>query len=184
MASKTVNQQAQTGDIQAPVKAAKFHSFMLQRARDEKESSGSDAMDSQLAAMIDAVEGSQQDVWDSDARGTIQGRDIPGIELTVHSMNVHESNRADIENGHGYFITAPCTCLGGPSALMAAYGLAPGSDFVLSTGAPLVVGKIRVFEARGELPVSGVLVGIKGGAGTVLKLAPLPVRAQTGSATS
>jgi hypothetical protein len=172
MASAPATQDATTGTVTTPSVSAKFHAMMLERAQNA-EGVGDAAFDSQLSAMMNAS--TEDELWESDEKGTISAKDAAGLEVEFRDMTSHESNNEEIEGGHGYFITSNCVCIGGPKNLLVALGLKIGDEFVLSTGAPLVVGKLRWFEANEKLPVRAVIIK----AGRAIKLARLPERATT-----
>ena len=160
----TVIANGATGTVQS------FSEYMIARAGEEKETAGAGAFDSQLASMISAQ--TEAEVWAADESGTIQGRDLIGCEVRIHDLTSHESTNEEFE-GNGFFVTCNATLLAGPKNVLTAQGLTVGQDFVLSTGAILIIGKIRWYESKNKLPFDGLIVK----AGRAIKLARIPERA-------
>jgi hypothetical protein len=150
---------------------------MLHRADAESNDTvGAEIMAEQIERILSAE--SEDAVWDADTGGTIQGRDVAGLELRIRDMRIIRSNRSDIVGGHGYYASMNATVLGGPRDILTKNMLRVGQDFVFQTGAPLVVAKVRVFESREALPVDALLVGIETASdNVVLKLDRIPERA-------
>jgi hypothetical protein len=170
---------AKTGTVQTATAVEKFHTYMLYRARENSSDRGSDVMASQGERILGAE--TEEDIWNADAGGTIQAKDIPDVEVEIRSFEPVISNRQDIENSRGYYLSMDATCLGGPSETLARNGLTPGQDFVLQTGAELLMYKIRSFEAGGYLPIKAVIKSYTTQSGnTVLKFLQLPKRVTAG----
>jgi len=150
-----------------------FAGYMIGRAETDAENRGEAAFDQQLAAMMNAE--TEDEAWAADETGTTQARDLVGCEIQIFNMTSHASTREDIE-GLGFFITCNAVMLAGPKNVLTATGLKVGDEFVLSTGAPLVVGKIRWHEAHEKLPFAAQIIQ----AGRALKLARPVERAVQG----
>jgi hypothetical protein len=156
----------------------KFHSYMLDRAR--QETTTKDLADQISASKADAIFAAEteDDIWNAGSGGTVQGRDAVGLEVEVNSFRSVLSTRQDIENGNGYYISADATCLGGPEELLTKLGLRIGQEFALQTGADDIVFRLRAFEVRELLPIKGKIDGVKTQSGqTVLLFKRLPRRA-------
>jgi len=165
-----------TGEVVPYARVRKFDSYMRQPAPTENKDRAADIEDQQVQRLLDAE--TDEEIWDADQGGTFQGKDCVGLEIQVNSLTVVLSKREDIVSRQGYYISADAVCLGGPAEVLKSLGLSVGEQFVFQTGAPLIVTKLRAFEARGRLPVKGVVTGLKTGTdNTLLKLRPLPVRA-------
>ena len=168
-----------TGEVATRSLSADFHRYMLARATESAQDRGENVMERQADAILNAT--AEKDIWDADAGGTIQARDIPECEVEIRSFEPVISNRQDIEGGHGYYISMDATCLGGPEDTLSRMSLQPGQDFVLQTGAPLIMLKVRAFEANGYLPVKALIKSYQTQSGnTVLKLRPVPKRTVQG----
>lgn len=162
--------QPTTGTVSRRMDA--FHKRMLDRANLTTDR-GAEVM----AAQVEKILGAQtvEQIWNADTGGTIQARDVPGTVWEIRSFEPVLSNRTDIENTHGYYVSTDATYLGGPKDVATANGLVPGQDYALQTGAELIVTKLAMFEAAKALPIRAMILGIKTGAGrTVIKLTEPP----------
>jgi len=162
------------GQVEKLRPAQRMRQFMLARAQMNRGERATDVLDTQMDRIIAA--GTEQEIWDADAGGTVQARDAIGLEVEIHAFEPVESTRQDIETRSGYYISIQAVCLGGPEEILTKNGLTPGQEFALQTGAELIVAKVRAFEAQDMLPVKGVIVGVTTQNGTLLKLRPLPKR--------
>jgi hypothetical protein len=170
-----------TGTVAAMRPADKYRLYMKQRAEIENKDAGAMVMDTQVDNILTAE--TDEEVWDADLAGTIQARDVPGLEVRIHDLRPVESARDDIVSRTGYYASMNCTVLGGPADMLTRNGLALGQDCVLQTGAELIISKVRVFEARDKLPIDAVITAIKTASGNdVLKIRPLPARVMPGTA--
>jgi hypothetical protein len=189
MATKnTPATQATTGEIAPMRPAEQYRNFMLRTAQDaatgpNKGERASDIMDAQVDRIINTAgddDASDDDIWNADAGGTVQARDVPGLEVRIHDISSVISNRDDIENNKGYYATMTATILGGPEDVLVRQGLTLGSDIALQTGAELISAKVQAFKSRGRLPIDGVITAIPTASGNeILKLRPMPKRVQS-----
>lgn len=155
--------------------ADRMHSYMLDRAKLSSSFRGEDVMSGQAERILGAE--TEKEIWDADAGGVIQMRDVPGLEVEIRTYEPVVSNRDDIQGGHGYYISAEATVLGGPEEILTKNGLDVGMDITIQTGAPLAIAKLRAFEQKDLLPVQCVITAIPTASGnTVVKLRPLPKR--------
>jgi hypothetical protein len=169
----------QPGTALAP-RVQAFHTRMLERAGLSHDRA-SDVMAQQGEKILSA--NTIEEIWTADAGGTIQCRDVPGTVWQINTVEPVPSNRTDIENSTGYYITMDATYLGGPKDVAAANALTIGQNYALQTGAELIVFKVVMFEAAEALPIRAMIVGITTASGrTVLKLAEPPEMAQPGTA--
>jgi hypothetical protein len=174
---------AVSGSIVPKVKEldAQFHAFMLARAQRNSSERSEEVMLAQGQAILTAE--SVDDIWRADMGGTVQVKDAPGLEVEIRSMEPVVSNRQDIDNQHGYYVSMDAVALGGPADVLTQNGLTPGQSFALQTGAELFVKKVRALEAAGAFPVKGVITRITTANGnTVMKLFPMPTRVSSGTA--
>src|SRR5215510_7009968 len=154
----------------------RFHAYMLQRAADRSDDRGSEVTDRQIEAIFTAADtGDTQAIMGADAGGTIQMRDAHYLQVRIYDMEPVRSNRTDLENSNGYYVSSNATVLGGPRDLLTRLAVQPGDKIVLQTGADLVMAKLRAFEANGDLPVDVQVTPFRTQSGfNVLKLTPLP----------
>ena len=177
--------QPQTAEAVALRPAEQFRNFMLRTAQDavtgeNKGKRGQDVMDAQVDRIITVAsdeDASAEDIWNADAGGTVQARDVPGLEVRISSIESVLSNREDIENSKGYYASMAATVLGGPEDVLVRNGIQLGADIVLQTGAELIISKVQAFKSRDLLPIDAVITAIPTASGNdVLKLRPMPKR--------
>jgi hypothetical protein len=170
MADKTVATPAHEGQVMQTRPADKFRAYMLERASRESSTDSSEVSANQVDKILSAV--NEDDIWDADQGGTIQGKDVIGIVVEIRSMRMQASDRFD---GSPYYANLDVTCLGGPAEVLARASLSVGESFVLQTGAELIIAKVRAFEAHGKLPLVAMIAGTRTSSGfDVLKLARPP----------
>lgn len=172
-------QDDKTGTVVARRMEA-FHTRMVERAGLSTDR-GADVMAAQVEKILGAT--TVDEIWNADTGGTIQMRDVPGTVWEIRSFEPVLSNRTDIENTHGYYVSTDATYLGGPKDIATKNGLVQGQTYALQTGADLITTKLAMFEAAQALPIRAMVLGITTAAGrTVLKLAEPPDMAVAGSA--
>lgn len=162
MASENVPDVTSTGQVQSARLYEQFHATMLARAQqgqEDKEANAQAIMEAQMAAILTAD--NVGEIWAGDMGGTVQVKDAYDLEVKILSFRPDISDREDIDNSHGYYVTMDAVVLGGPSELLQKLGLKLGQTFVLQTGAELFVTKVATFEANGLLPVEGTIHGAK-----------------------
>jgi hypothetical protein len=181
MANEPVKSDTKEGTVQQETPASRFHRYMLNRATQNRSSRRADVMDGQITKILAAS--TADEIWDADAGGAIQGRDLIGLEVQINTFDSVLSTKT-FEGGssRGYYAQMDAVCLGGPADVMRRTGLTVGQDFILQTGADLFYTKIRAFEAADELPVRGVIIGIETAGGYLLKFGRLPERTNSGTA--
>lgn len=141
----------------------------LERLAGENETNRSfDVAASQLERILSAE--TEDDIMDSDEGGTLQTRDLIGLEMIVENFDFDKSihKSADKFNaGLGVYIQFPATAtINFPDK-----GITAGDALLVSSGAPLVIGKLRALAANGYLPRTVRIKGVDGPNGTVVKLA-------------
>jgi hypothetical protein len=180
--------QAKTGEVMTPRPAEAFRNYMLREAQDaatgpNKGMRAADVMDSQVDRIITVASddnATDDDIWNADAGGTVQARDVPGLEVRIKDITAVLSSREDIENSKGYYASMNATIIGGPEDVLVRNGLQLGADIVLQTGAELIVSKVQAFKSRDRLPIEAVITAIPTASGNdVLKLRPMPKRVQS-----
>ena len=166
--------------VSNPQLMARFHASMLQRATVEDNSDrAADILASQAERIMTAE--TLEGIMGGDSGGTVQCRDVPNTEWEISGYHVVKSNRTDIENSAGYYISMDAVCLGGPEDVIVKAGIAPGDKVALQTSAALLMVKIRALEAGNFLPMKLLLLGTRTQSGnTVLKWALPPKRVESG----
>jgi hypothetical protein len=158
--------------------AQRYHTYMLTRAQaEDNKPAGPEIMASQVEKILNAE--TEDAIWDSDTGGTVQARDVPGLEVEIRDLRIVRSTREFEDGGEnkGYYGSMNVTVLGGPRDLLTRHALRVGDDAVLQTGADLILSKVRSFEARELLPVKGVIQSTDTASGnTVLRLVRMPER--------
>lgn len=144
----------------------KLTAFLARRAEVDGEGRGFEIASKQIDKILTAE--TDEEIWDADAAGTVNGQDMMDVEMQVRGVKYAPSSDE---------YDAPL----GVYAIIDAIRMDTGEEAVVSTGAPLVITKLRAFEARGKFPLGCVIKGTKAAKGTVLKLRPLPVRVMAGS---
>jgi hypothetical protein len=138
----------------------------------------------QAMRIFDAAEAgkSTADILAADMGGTIQCRDVPGTTWTVRGFDVVKSNRADIENSHGYYVSMDATYLGGLRSIAQKNGLVIGETYALQTGADLAVFKLRALEATEAFPLNLSVIGTTTGSGRqLIRIGEAPENAIAGA---
>lgn len=130
----------------------------------------------------------EDEMWAADDRGPLGGRDLAEVELEIHGFTVKRSrrNRDDIktvfvdEAGHKMYLMVSATRI---SQSPERPDIAVGDLVEFNTSAPLLVLKLFWLRNHDKIPVECVIRGTDLGEGqTVLKLKPIPKRAQRATA--
>lgn len=141
-----------------------FAAFLQRRATESEGQRSYDVAAQQLDRMLTAE--SLDDIMDADEQGTYQARDLVNLRLTIEpGFRVNKSSEK-FEAPLGVYIQFNATA----NSDMPERGIEKGQELVISTGAPLLIGKIRSLEAGGYLPLAVRIIGIAAPNGTVLKL--------------
>lgn len=117
-----------------------------------------------------------EEIMESDEGGTHQGRDLTDFEFQVDPQNYRYAKSSDeFEAPLGVYLQFTATALMDyPDE-----NITVGEEVLISTGAPLVIGKLRTLQARNLLPQKLMIKGYRGGGGMVLKLRLAPNRTVT-----
>lgn len=115
------------------------------------------------------------EIMDADMEGTYGTQDLVDLEIEVHAGSVEYVPSDDkYEAGTlGVYVQFRATAL----MDFPARNIKSGSEILISSGAPLIVGKLRTLEANGFLPCPVKIIGVDAPSGTVLKLGKVPARA-------
>lgn len=159
--------------------ADRFRAYMAQRAAAESAQSGEDVAANQIGKIVEAE--TADDIFDAVAGGTIQARDVVGLEVEIQSMRMQESDRYE---GSPYYANLDVSVIGGPVEVLRRADLQVGATAVLQTGAEIIIAQVRQAEAKGLLPLRAVIAGSETSSGfTVLKLGRMPERSTPTTAT-
>lgn len=155
-----------------------FVEFVQREAQNTENAGSYDVMATQMDRLLTAE--SLADIMDADEQGTHQARDLIGLEFTAHPGIRYVKSSEEFDAPLGVYIQVKGTALMDyPDA-----GITVGDELIISTGAPLIVGKYRTLEANGHLPLALMITGVKAPKGTVLKLRLAPNRAVSGKSAS
>lgn len=161
--------KASQGAVQGIRPAESLRMYLASRAEESETVRGSDVMDQQLDAMLAAE--TPEDIWEADSGGTIAGQNFTDVPIRITGYSVVKGGE-QFAAPLGVYILITATVLDGANA----EGADTGDTVTLNTGAPLIIGKLRVLEANGLLPVDCFIKGTKTPNGTVLKLRPYQVK--------
>jgi hypothetical protein len=155
--------------------AQQFKTYLNTRAVQDREN-GNDAMAAQLEKILAAADGSFDDIMDADDSGVFESKDLIGAEIEIQAhppIRIAESSEKYRGNG-GLDVYVQFTAI--MLANYPAKGLYAGDVILVSSGATLVIGKIRTLEAGGYLPAKVMIRGSESTNGTVVKLGRIPER--------
>jgi hypothetical protein len=150
-----------------------FREWLNRKAEEDESTRSYEVAASQLDRMLSAE--SLDDIMDSDNEGTHQGRDLVGFEFEWKGGFRIAKTAPEFEAPLGVYAQFEATAL----IDFPQDGIAVGDLVLISTGAPLVIGKLRTLEANGYTPIRLKFTSVKGPRGTVLKLGRPPVRAES-----
>lgn len=150
-----------------------FHDMMKDRAGIVAADRGEEVMLRQALSILAADNVS--DIEKADMGGTIQGRDVDGLEVIINSFEPLISQREDIENSLGYYVSCDAVPTRWEKDKLTRFGLTIGENIVLQSGAILFILKVAALEMAGGLPYKGVVRAIPTQSGYhVVKLFPAP----------
>lgn len=119
----------------------------------------------------------EEEMWESDDRGPLGGRDLAGIAQIVQGVEVKFSrDNVDIrspfkdpETGRRFYLLITSIYMGGGGKT---FGVEKGEKFVWNTSAPRIVAKLTWMELNGVLDQREVVIDATniGGGQQVLKL--------------
>lgn len=155
--------------------ADRYRAYMRARAARMSGELGAEVTSQQIDKILTAE--TDEDIWNADAGGTIQAKDVIGLEVEIRSLSLIPSDRFE---GSEYYGSMDATVIGGPAEILTRSGLSVGEVFVLQTGADKILAKVRAFEAKDRLPIRALIAGTRTQSGfDVLTLKPLPERTVT-----
>jgi hypothetical protein len=150
----------------------KFIDFLAREAERQGHTRSFDVMASQLDRILAGE--SEQEIMEADLYGTRQGKDLVGLEMEIPDQEIRvapSSPEFDAPLEHYVQFTAIALIDYDESRLTV------GEEFLLSTGAPLLIGKLMTWKARNMLPQKVTIKAVKAPEGSVLKFVGIPRRA-------
>lgn len=159
---KEVSQNATTGTVAEMKPHEHFVEYLQRRMVADKD--GNDAFTiaaRQLDKMFTAE--TAEEIWDADEGGTIAAKDYIGKIVRIRGYRVMESTNEEYDAALGAWILIDCVNLENLEEVM------------LNTQSPLIIGKLRAFEAKNLLPIDAQIDSTKTTAGNdVLRLKRAP----------
>ena len=162
------------GEIEAPRMAIQFRDWLIRQAEENSEDRAFQVAANQLELILGAE--SFDEIMEADMGGTFETRDLVDMEIEIHDQDIQIVKSSEQFNSalEVYVQFTATALIDFPKEHIIA-----GSDLLISSGAPLIIGKVRTLKARGFLPAKVRIVGISAPNGTVLKLAKVPNRVVT-----
>lgn len=161
------------GEIINAATLTQFHDLMRQRAGIVSQERGEEVMLKQALSILAAD--SVEDIEKADMGGTIQGRDVDGLEVTINSFEPIITTRDDIESPLGYYVSCDAVVRRWDKDSLTRFGLEVGQNFVLQSGAILFILKVAALEMAGGMPYRGMVRAIPTQSKRhVVKLFPAP----------
>lgn len=162
---------AGTVDIARP--ALQFRDYLHRAAEEGEEGRAFEVAADQLDKILTAT--TYDGIMDADMDSTYETRDLVGFELEIAAGIRIVKSDAKFNSPLGVYVQFNGTALMDyPSK-----GIVAGQDMIISSGAPLIIGKLRTLEANEFLPTRVKIVGVDAPSGTVLKLGKIPSRPVT-----
>jgi hypothetical protein len=151
--------------------AEQFRDYLLREA--EETATG-------LAGVADPLERILQaetldDILDADfIAGIYSSQELAGIEIEILDLPIRWAKGAErFDSPLGVYAQFKATVL----IDFPDQGISAGEEVTITTGATLVIGKLRTLQANGFLPAKVKLIGKETASGVVLKLGRIPARA-------
>lgn len=172
------NVDEKTGEVTQARAAIRFREWLGTQAELDQ-SDPWEVTARQLDKMLMAT--SFEDIMDADETGTHETRDLVGFEFEIPQQQIRIAKTApQFDAPLGVYIQFVGLAL----ADFPEEYIKTGDEVLMSSGAPLIIGKLRTLQANGFLPVKVTIKGTTTPNGTVLKLRPAPVRAVPSDATA
>lgn len=163
MANVTVKNGSLLEETPQEKAANAFVRWLEARAESDAEI-GNDFMSEQIGNILLAE--NTEEMWDADEIGSIQSsKDLIDTEMSIKAFRVRRG-KVEYENSDIPFFY-----------VVEAAKLSDGEEFVFSTGAPLIMAKLKYAEDHKELPVECVIRASATSKGSVLKLRKISERA-------
>lgn len=148
--------------------AMSFRDWLIREAEETSAMRTFKAYANQLERMLTADD--LDAIIDSDERGTHETRDLVGVHLDIlPGMDVAKSAER-FAAPLGVYVQFPARARSDYKRL----GIKQGDDLLVSSGAPLIIGKVRTLNAGEYLPLPMMIAGTDTASGTLLKLQRVP----------
>lgn len=159
-----------SGTVEQSRLATQFRDWVQAKAAQSADEGSWEVTARQLDKMLAAE--SAEDIDASDDAITYQGRDLAGLQMTIPEQEYRYAQSSDeYETPLGVYIQFKAIALNA----LPTRGIVKGQELLISTGAPLIIGKLRVYQANGMLPVQQEIHAIKTTRGIALKIKTIPV---------
>lgn len=159
------------GEIVPARASVQFKDWVMQQAEE-----GAEARAFEVASrQMDRILGEEDfdAIMDADMQPTYETRDLVDMELSVHPGIQFAKSDDRFNAPLGVYVQFTATAL----LARPTQGIVIGQELIISSGAPLVITKLRTLEANDLLPAEVVILGVQAPNGTVLKLGKVAKRA-------
>jgi len=132
-----------------------------------------------MAQQLDKILTAQteQEIMEADMFGTHQGKDLEGLEIEIPEQEIRVAfSSPEYEAPLDVYVQFNATAL----MEFPTERIKVGDDIIISTGAPLVIGKLFTWRNGGMLPRRVLFTGNDAPQGRVLKFGNIPNRAVSG----
>ena len=161
----------ETGTVAETGIALQFRAWVQQVARDGEADRAFRVMSRQLEQVLTAE--NEDAIMDADMQPTFETRDLVDLEIEVQPELDFAPSADRFQSPLGVYVQFVATAL----TAMPGRNIKVGQQLIISSGAPLVIGKLRTLQANGYLPRALRIVGVEAPNGTVLKLGNIASRA-------
>lgn len=169
MANEPAKKESGTVAATGTELAGQFRDWVQSQAARAQDEGSWDVTAKQLGSILTATTAEEIDAADEAA--TYQGRDLAGLQVRVDEQSFRYAESSDeFDTPLGVYIQFRATALNA----LPTRGITPGDELLISTGAPLIIGKLRTYQANGMLPVFQEFRAIKTAKGSVLKIKTIP----------
>lgn len=151
--------------------ALQFRDWVQQVARDGAEDRAFRVMSRQLEQVLSAE--TEDEIMAADMQPTFETRDLVDMEIEVQPELDFVPSADRFQSPLGVYVQFVATAL----IAKPDRNIAIGQQLIISSGAPLVIGKLRTLQANGYLPRALRIEGVEAPNGTVLKLGNISGRA-------
>lgn len=157
--------------------ALQFRDWVQQVARDSSEDRAFRVMSRQLEQVLSAED--EESIMNADMQPTFETRDLVDMEIEVQPELDFVPSADRFQSPLGVYVQFVATALTeNPDR-----NIKIGQQLIISSGAPLVIGKLRTLQANGYLPRALRVIGVEAPNGTVLKLGNIAGRAVRSEST-
>lgn len=156
--------------VTGPRVAIQFREWLNRTAEDGAQDRAFDVAAGQLERILSAQ--TVDEIMNADMQGTYETRDLVGFEMMVHPGIRYAKSSEQFDSTLGVYAQWDATAL----MDLPERAIVAGMDMIVSSGAALVIGKLRSLDAGGFLPYPVKVIGVSAPNGTVIKLGKVPAR--------